>query len=203
MARKINVDFDKNSSLFGLFAIAIAVLAIGIVVAKTLFDVIQFNGRVLSKRNEVQSTIQQNIDNSEELLANYQQLSENNLGPEVLFQIMSTEYDFAGFTSIINAIAQSSNVELDKINSATSVESANEISQELNIQPTPFEISLTVRGGYDGIKTFVDNLQQSAQPLEILSLDIGGSNEELSADVRVNAYFQQRIGVEAGEEIVR
>ena len=91
---RIDFNLEKNSSLFGLFVIAVSVFAVGIVVAKTLLDVAQFNGRVLSERREVQGVIEKNLEAKDELITNFNKLSEDSLGPDVLFQILPSEYDF-------------------------------------------------------------------------------------------------------------
>ena len=103
----------------------------------------------------------------------------------------------------MNIIALNSGVKLTEIFSVDEVTSSIELSEELNVQPQPFEISVEIKGNYANIMQFIENLESAAQPIVVSSIEARGQNEDLIIEIQLNGYYQQKLGVEAGKETIR
>lgn len=206
-AKTTKQSLAGGSSIFGLFVAAFVILAIGVVASKALFDQISFQRRVINERNQVQDIIDANLLEVEVLQDNYRTLTTGFITTEVLFQILPPGFDFTNAAAIINEMVVSSGAKLDTIGLLESFDSEVEVDEEVSAaatsEPVPYQITVELQGNYTQIRAFIDNIQRAAQPIEINDIEISGTGNQLSVDMIITAYYQQKVGVRAGQEIIK
>lgn len=184
-----------KQQIFVGVVIAAIVVSLSLVLLKFLFDLWTYNGRVQSAQRETRSTLENNLETYEDLSDWYQILqsadgSIDDPDPEVVLVALPEEYDFPALASSVKKLADRSGVELTGFGGED--EEGNVPGPSPQPDPYEIEISVEVNGDYDDISEFVNVLDSSIRPFEVISMELSGSDESLNADIIMKTYFQPR-----------
>jgi Tfp pilus assembly protein PilO len=81
----------------------------------------------------------------------------------------------------------------------------SETAAQSSVNPEPVEISfsITVKGRYDDLQKFIDNLDRSIRPMKINSISISGSDNNISAELAMTTYYQPQASIDVEEKVVQ
>jgi len=65
-------------------------------------------------------------------------------------------------------------------------------AKQTSIEPQPIDIpfSMSVKGSYDSIKTFIGNLEKSTRPIKVTKVSMSGSEGSMQVDITGVTQYQ-------------
>ena len=107
----------------------------------------------------------------------------------IVLDALPSKYDFPALISSVSNILTD-----DKITSpsVTGTDESATIDSSATTNPQPQEIQLTVTGTgtYENVQAFVQDLERSIRPFDVVSLQLAGPQDSLIFTLTVNTYFQ-------------
>lgn len=168
-----------------VIAIACAVTAIVVVVSfvagRSLVKRLTFNAEVISKKTAAKNQLNENLANIPALKQNYQTVAARS---QLVLSSLPTSPDFTGLAGSIELITNLSGISLKSVTLGAVTPSADIDS------PAPFQFTVSTSGSYTGLLQFLQNIELSARPMRVDSVNITGSTEETTAIVIISSYYQ-------------
>jgi hypothetical protein len=203
MASKININIklDKaKSSVMTNLAIAMFLVVFGLVASKKLLGLYVYQNRVI---NTQKSSIA-NIVNDQKVASNVvvayknfvsQQIniiggtstgtgSTSGNNAKIILDALPQTYDFPATISSVQALLTVPGI---IVNSLTGTDSSTIVAQ--SAQPVPIPLSFSVSGSYANIQSLLSVLNRSVTPIDILSVDISGTDVYLTASITAQTYY--------------
>lgn len=197
---------DANQRMFVVIAISAVLAVFALMSVKFLIGEISYTTRVLSAKDKAASQLEQNVKNSEALIAQYKifaDSSQNVLGgskngaglldgpnDRIVLDSLPSKYDFPGLVSSIEKIIKGRGMALQNIN-GTDDEVANSAAQPTSDpQPVDMVFTFDASGNYQQIREVIADFQRSIRPFNIVKLTLTGSNNNMLLNLEGQTYFQ-------------
>ncbi len=185
----------RHLSTSGLIALLLVVATVGVVLSfvfsRQLVGDILFNNKVISAKNEVNTTLKQNLDAVPELKTNYQRLQQDGPKTSEILEALPTTEDFGPFSATMEALSARAGVQLLGITLEGTnlvVEGAEPVTSVSGPQPVNYRLSMT--GSYDKLVTVIKNLQLNNRPIRIQSISFSGEEPKILAEISITTYYQ-------------
>lgn len=213
----------KKVSTTNLVLLAALVAGISLVIlilaGRVLWKQITLNGRVISKKQAAEKQLKANIEAIPTLTQNYQSLDGTK---DTINNALPTKADFPALVAMMEAVAGTSGVELDSVSPSangsataspataaqvttnpTAVAAATSGVNTTVSEPTKTEFSVSIKGTYANITTFLTNLQLSARPVSYSSMKLSGTTADLTADLDLYSYYYAPTVLQDKTEVVK
>lgn len=140
------------------------------------------------------NTVFQNTSNVTNIIggkfdANPSAVPPNQDNARIVLNALPTTYDFAGLITSVAGILSSNAISGPSITgtdeSATAVTTASANPQEI-------EIKLTIggQGAYSNVQKVIKDLERSIRPFNVKSLELSGSNSNMTFSAELSTYYQ-------------
>lgn len=202
-SNKININIKLNkaqSSVMTNLAIAMFLVVFGLVASKKLLGLYVYQNRVIS----TQKTSIANIVNDQKVASNVvvayknfvsQQIniiggtstgtgSTSGNNAKIILDALPQTYDFPATISSVQALLTVPGI---IVNSLTGTDSSTVVTQ--SAQPVPIPLSFSVSGSYASVQSLLSVLNRSVTPIDILSVDISGTDAYLTASITAQTYY--------------
>lgn len=199
--------------MFVWVAVAASALSFCAATGQYLFVRWQHNNSVMVAKQKAADTLASNIDNAKNLIKEVDGLVADSALGEVktnpqdpntksVLDALPTTFDPAALaTSLQQVILSKSGVAIDSIS----------VPQELDVQsddskkavPQEMSFSFIISGSYENIKKALADIERTIRPINITSLNLAGSDNNLRAAVEATTYYQPPKSVEVGEESIK
>ena len=193
--KRIQID-KSNTKVLIYICLATVALIFALVAAQALWKQIQYQNKVLSLRNKAIDQLEKNKKATAQLQAQYvafDTASESIIGnsdanSKVVLNALPSKYDFPALATSLENLVNKSGVTLVSITGTDDQLNAKQSS----IEPQPVDIpfSLSVKGSYDSIKTFISNLEKSTRPMKITKISFSGSEGTMQVDIAAVTQYQ-------------
>jgi hypothetical protein len=197
----INIKLDKKkTNSVTLLALSSFILIFGLFTSKELFGFFLYQNRVISAQKSSIANIlgdQQVANNVENSYKNFVNQPSNIIGgsssgttpnsgnnAKIILDALPETYDFPALISSTQALINLSGV---TIQSLTGTDQSLSLIQ--STQPTPIPITFSVSGSYSSIQNFLSVLNRSVSPIDILSIDMSGTDANLNVTVTAQMYY--------------
>lgn len=199
--------------MFVWVAIAASALSFCAATGQYLFVRWQHNNSVLAAKQKAADTLTSNIDNAKNLIKEVDGLVADNAlslvktdpkdpNTKSVLDALPTTFDPAALaTSLQQVILNKSGVAIDSISVPQELDVRSEDSKKAIPQEMSF--SFIVSGSYENIKKALADIERTIRPINITSLNLAGSDNNLRAAVEATTYYQPPKSVEVGEESVK
>lgn len=203
MKNKLNIKIkiDKSQSkTIAYIAVASFLLVFGLFTSKTLFGLYIYQGRVITAQKTSISNIASDQKVANNVVTAYKQFVNQTIniigGPstgvgstagnnsKIILDALPQTYDFPATMSSMQALISIPGVIVDNL---TGVDNSLTVVQA--IQPTPIPVSFSVSGTYASIQTLLGDLNRSVMPLDILSIQLNGTDSYLTASISAQVYY--------------
>ncbi|MEX0934554.1 MAG: hypothetical protein WDZ42_02015 [Candidatus Saccharimonadales bacterium] len=199
------IDKIKSTMLISVI-VSVIVISFSLVFLKFLFDLWSYSGRVYSAQKDARDTLQTNIDAYEQLKPQFDILSSASGNPNspdagVVLDALPNVYDFPALAASMKKIADNSGVQLV---SFSGVDEEGTVPGP-SPNPVPYDIHfrIEVGGSYNDIQVFIDSLDLSIRPFEIVNIELFGSDDTLRADIRLKTYYQPTKNLNYPQRVVQ
>ena len=203
MANKININLklDKTKSrVVTHLAIATFLLVFGLLASKKLLSLYVYQGRVIDTQKTSIANIISDQKVADNVVTAYKSFvnqpiniiggtstgtgSTSGNNAKIILDALPQTYDFP---ATIASMQQLISVPGLIINSLTGTDDISAAVQ--SAQPTPIPISFSVSGPYATIQTLFNTLNKSVSPIDILSVQISGTDAYLTAAFSAQTYY--------------
>jgi len=197
---------DKANQKIVTVLIAGSMLSIfGLVGSRALIAQLKYQNRVISEKGKAADQLKKNVEAVDSLVTAYRAFDgaqESIIGtPErnskIVLDALPSKYDFPALATSLEKILQG--YQVGSI-TGTDDEVAQQSTGGSQVVEIPFEVSVTTN--YQGIQALVRDFERSIRPLHILSLDISGSDTQLSVLVKAKTYYQSDKRLEIGTKVI-
>lgn len=214
------VMIDKANARIVLFvSIAAFIVVFSLVATKTLASQAAYQNKVISTKRAAVNQLKSNVDSVNQLKTAYDAFTStsqnvlngdpNGTGPEdgnnaqIVLDALPSSYDFPGLTTSLETLLGDQNVKIDSISGTDDevAHSANTSSSAPQPVPIPFQVS--VEGDYNGVQRVVSAFGRSIRPMQLQTLDISGSNNNLVLSVTAQTYYQPAKSLKINKEVVQ
>lgn len=178
-----------SSTVLAIIAVSSVIITSSIVSMRFLWQQKTYNSRVISAKTEARNQLSSNIENLDKLSDQFSELNTSETtNAKTILHALPPSYDYAALASSIDSLASlsgvSSNTNIGEDTSSSALNFAT-ISQ-----PVEIPLSLDISGSYDGVKTYIGNLEKSIRPIHVQMITYSGTNGELQALIEATTYYQ-------------
>ncbi|MGD0284504.1 MAG: type 4a pilus biogenesis protein PilO [Candidatus Saccharimonadales bacterium] len=204
--KRLKLD-QTNTIIVVTISIAAIVAVFTIVASKTLLSQYSYQKRVISAESTSESLFKADATAANNLSSSYLSFissSTNVLGgsssgtgtndgnnAQIVLDALPSKYDYPGLLSSMEQVLSSNpNTTLSSIGGTD--EQLTQQSNQTSIHPSPVAMpfNFSVTGPYANVQTLIETLQRSIRPISIQTIDLSGSDAQLTASVTANTYYQ-------------
>ena len=194
-SKRLQID-KSNTKVLIYISLAVVALVFALVASFSLWKQIQYQNKVLSLRNKAADQLEKNKKATAQLQAQYvafDTASESIIGnsdanSKVVLNALPSKYDFPALATSLENLVGKSSVALVSITGTDDQLNAKQTS----IEPQPVDIpfSMSVKGSYDSIKTFISNLEKSTRPIKVTKISLSGTEGTMQVDIAAVTQYQ-------------
>ncbi|MBI4100965.1 type 4a pilus biogenesis protein PilO [Candidatus Microgenomates bacterium] len=190
-----------NSGLIAtLMIVCTVVVALSIVLSRTLLADVRFNNKVIKRKNQVNKTLEQNINSLPELQDNFQDLEKT--GPQAgdILKALPVSTNYAGLASEFESMAALSGTQL-----VTLALESEDTSESTGTVATPVEVAFraSATGSYQKLQQFLLHIETSGRPVRINSMSFSGSEPTVTVELGLTTYYQPLTVIGDTKETIR
>jgi len=216
----------STNNLIALATLVVAIMIVLLViVGRGFLKDITHNSTVIGKKQKAESQLKQNISALPGLTSAYQNLGSTK---DLIASALPTQSDFPGLVATMEAIAGTSGVSLQGVapqtaagtaiptaGAAAPTTSPSAAIQSINNStvsasggaadtgPQPYAFTITVKGSYTTIISFLSNLQLSARPIKVTDVQLSGTTPALSGTIIAQTYSYNPAVLQDKTEVVK
>lgn len=203
--KRLQID-KANAAILIAVSVAAFVVTFSVVAGRSLLQKRSFQSKIIEHKTAANNQLKDNLKKTEALVNSYKEFvgkPENVLGgnstgqgerdgdnAKIVLDALPSKYDFPALTTSLEKILADRNY---KINSITGTD--DEVAQSANqtsATPVPVEIpfQLVVGTNNDAFEDLLKTLEKSIRPIQIKSLSLTGSNNELQVTISGRTFYQ-------------
>ena len=203
------IKFDKsNSNLYLILIVSVVVTIFSLTSTKALLDQASYQRRVINARQATVKQLRANLQDAKSLAEQYTIFNggttnviggKNSNDPNVLppdgdnariiLNALPSNYDFPALISSMAKILADDQIGSPSVGGN---DQSAQIDSGSQTDTSPTAIPLTIGGtsDYSSIQKLVRDLERSTRPFDITSLQLRGSNDNMTLSLEMNTYFQ-------------
>lgn len=193
---------DKaKSTVLATMVVASIVVSFAIVTFNFLWDLRGYNSRLTAAKEGARDQLNENVTNAEALKNSFGIFEQGDVNSQEVLDALPSKYDFAAVITTMDSLAKRSGMLLTSF-------SGDDLSAEAvqtSIQPEAIEMpfSITVEGDYEDLQEFSETLQRSIRPFRVISMEISGNDENISADISMSTFYQPEASIDVEKETIQ
>lgn len=214
------VQINKaNTTMVVATAIAAFLLTFSLIAGRALLNKRSYQAKVISAKEKAVNQLRDNITATNSLVNSYKAFvstSSNVLGgnpagtgdkdgdnAKIVLDALPSQYDFPALASSLEKLMTDNGFKINAIG-GTDDEVAQQGKQSSATPETvemPFEFSATT--DINGSKNLFALMQRSIRPLKVKTVDISGSNSNLTVDITGISYYQPEKSLDIEMKVVK
>ncbi|HVX56649.1 MAG TPA: hypothetical protein VHA37_02860, partial [Candidatus Saccharimonadales bacterium] len=208
-----------NAQMVAVVAGASIVTVFCLVASKAVLGTNRYLAHVISKQKTAHQQLETNLANYNGLSKAYNKFDAaspniiggdrdgtgQNDGPNstIILDALPSTYDFPALTSSIEKILSDSGVQVTSISGTDDQISQQDNLSSPNPQPVDMPFSFTVtNASYASVAQLITKLQESIRPIQIDTLDITGSMNNMTVNLTAHTYYQPGKTVNVSQQVV-
>lgn len=209
-----------NTQMVIIVAVASFVTMFCLVASHAVFSQNRYQAKVISAKEKAHKQLQQNIENYNNLAVAYKAFDDaptNVIGgtkkgtgdndgsnSKIILDALPPTYDFPALTSSVEKILKDSHMKVTSITGTDDQINQQNNTSSANPQPVSIPFTFTVsNASYSSVSHLMSKLQESIRPIQISTLDISGSQNNMTVTVSAQTYFQPAKNVSITKEVVK
>lgn len=222
--KKIKLD-KAQATTAGTIAAASFVIVFCLFAIKGLVSQYQYQSRVTSAQQTTVNQLNGDTTAATQLISSYKTFvnkSPNIIGgsttgtgaqsgnnAKIILDALPSSYDFPALVTSIGNILSSDGVTVKSIGgtdtSATVATGVPVVGKAIapisGAVPIPFTVSVT--GSYASIQTLINSFQNSVRPISIQTVNLTGTDSNLTADIAAVTYYKNGTGLSLTKETIK
>lgn len=205
------VQIDKTqSTMLAVITGATIITIFCLMSAKALLAQAAYQRRVVNANHAAVKQLQANVNNAKQLVTQYNQVFEGNspsniIGGQndssnsavppngdnarIVLDALPSKYDFPALLSSVSKVLNADGITAASV---TGTDESATIKDDSGPNPQPQQIQLMVggTGSYAQVQTFVQDLERSIRPFDVVKLSLSGPQNQLNFAMTLNTYYQ-------------
>ena len=204
-----HVQIDKAHFQMVLMVSAATVAVVfALFASQALFKQISYQNKVISLRSKADKVLEANVKSAQTLENSYNAfadstesvLGNNDNNAKIVLDALPSKYDFPAVVSSLSYLAKISGVSLSDVSGTDLELTAEQQSATPKLVEIPFDV--TVKGSYQSVQKFVENMQKSIRPFQIVRTDFKGNDTDMTLTVSAKTFYQPEKLLQLKEEVV-
>lgn len=209
-----------NAQMVGIVAAGAFITIFCLMASKAVLSTNRYQSRVINKQEAAHQQLLDNISNYNNLSQAYNKFDSASVnvigghkdgnGPndgsnsKIILDALPSTYDFPALTASIEKILAGSGL---KVSSITGTD--EQLTQQTNVsstnpQPVKMPFGFTISGAsYSSVALLISRLQTSIRPMQIDTMDLSGSVNNMTVTVTAHTYYQPGKKVNITQEAVQ
>lgn len=200
-------QLSNNNLLIVLLLVTLLVIGGAVLVGKVLITDIVRNTKVLSAQSTANKNLDADLNAAPQLVDQYGQLSSS---ASILADALPTTQDFSGLLVELEAMAGSAGITLKSVAPSQTVAVAIDgttptTTTKAGSVPTPQNLAFTVSvaGNYASLQKLFDAFEKSARPMRVTGAQLSGSGSQLTAELTMTTYYQDKAQLPFSKETIK
>jgi len=192
-----------NNLIIVLVLVTLLVVGITALVSKSLGGSIARDTKVVSAKAKAEKQLKENLVNAPKLVDAYQAMGAQGV---VLSDALPTTSDLPSLLVAYENIASQSGLTLKSIGVDTVTASTLPASAEAGSfvpTPKPYNFIFAFDGSYAGLGKLLAAMELNARPTRVTNVTLQGTGSELSGNVSVETYLQDKAELPIGTETIK
>ncbi len=217
-AKRALID-KTNTAIVVVVSVAAFLAVFSLVATKTLISQAAYQNRVIGAKRDAVNQLKTDLSAVKELNKSYDAFNatpKNAIGgnpsgtaqqdgsnSRIVLDALPSTYDFPALTTSLETLLSGQNVKINTI-AGTDDEVAQSGNQS-SASPVPIAIpfQLSVTANYDSIKNVVSAFERSIRPIQLTTLDLSGSQSNLTLAVDAQTYYQPAKSLTINTKVVK
>lgn len=208
-----------NAQVVLIVAAAAFVTVFCLVAAQATWSQNQYQARVIKDKEKARDQLNDNIEAFDQLVKSYKSFNDaspNAIGgnpkgqagndgnnSKIILNALPSAYDFPALVSSVEKVLKQSGLKVSNITGID--EGANQTAAGTS---TPKEVeipfSFAVEGAsYNAIQQLTEKLEKSTRPIIVDTVDLSGSNSNMTATVTAHTYYQPATSLQITKKVVK
>lgn len=200
--KRLQIEKSKRTVLMAVVGASV-VISLSVMTAKFLWDLGRYYSRVVSAKEDARGVLRQNLANVESLKQKFAQFEDptDDITSKTVLDALPSVYDFPALVTSLDSIAKRSGVSVTAVTGEDLGDAAAKTASDP--QPVAMPLSLSIKGDYESLAKFIDNLHRSIRPFKISNIEIRGSDESISAEISLETNYQPAVLLDVEKETIR
>jgi Tfp pilus assembly protein PilO len=197
---------QANKKILVMTSVAAFLVVFSLVAAKILVGQIAYQNKVISHEKLAQTQLETDLGARTSLVNSYQAFintpqnvlggnpsgtgSQDGSNSKIVLDALPSTYDFPALASTLEALIKSQNLQISSITGTD--EELTEQDNQSSASPVPVAMpfSFSVNGSYQDVQNLISIMQASIRPIQIQTIDISGSQSDMTATIAAQTYYQ-------------
>lgn len=216
--KRLLID-QANARIVVYVSVAAFILVFSLVAVKTLVSQAAYQNRVIGAKRIAVAQLKTDITATVRLKASYNAFigtpqnaiggnptgtgSQDGNNTKIVLDALPSSYDFPGLTTSLENLLNSQSIKIDSI-TGTDDEVAQGGNQTSAVpKPSAMPFSVSVEGDYQSMQNVVNVFEHSIRPIQVQTLNLTGSNGQLTMTVTAQTYYQPAKSLNINKEVVK
>jgi len=209
-----------NAQMVAVVGIASFVTVFCLVASQAVWSQTRYQARVTSAEEKAHKQLQDNLAASDQLVDSYKNFtssSTNVIGghssgtadndgnnAKIVLDALPSAYDFPAVTSSIEKILNTGNFHISNVSGTDDQLNQQNNTSSPTPQPVNMPFSFSVTGAnYNAVQQLIATLQKSIRPIQIDTINLTGSANNLTVTVNAHTYYQPGQSVNITKQVVK
>jgi len=207
-----------NNFVLMVVAITSIVTVFSLVSIKELLSQSSYHKKVLSEKRKAVSQLKTNLDAVKGLMTQYDVFAQGNPnliggqgGPgspegdnaKIVLDALPSQYDFPALISSLEKIVKNVNVAPQSISGTDQDQGSDTVVSSGTPSSISMPFSVEVLSSYAGTLALVSDFERSIRPIDITSLELSGSADNMHMTLQATTYYQPAVKFDVGQKEVR
>ena len=208
-----------NARIVAYVSVAAFILVFSLVATKTLISQAAYQNKVIGVKRKAVDQLKSDIAATDQLKTAYKAFNgtaknvldgnptggspQDGNNAKIVLDALPSSYDFPGLTTSLEALLGGQHVKITSI-TGTDDELAQGTNQTSSTpKPVAIPFSTVTEGSYADTQNVIKAYEKSIRPMQILTLDIGGSKEQLTLSISAQTYYQPAKSLNINKQVVK
>ncbi len=200
---KAGAKLNDNNYIIVILLISLVVMGITAIVGKSLVTTVIRDTKVMAKKDAADKQLGKNLVTSVDLINNYRALNEKQ---KLIDTSLPNTRDFSGLIAMLEKMSGSAGITLKGVTpsvlGASALSATAPTAAGATVQKTLL-FSVSVAGSYASLSAFLEAAEHASRPIRVTSIQIAGSGSQLTAEINMTTYYQDKASIPIKMEEVK
>lgn len=217
-SKQLQID-KANVQIVTAVAVAVFFAIFALIGTKAMVAQLQYQSKLISKKQLAKDTLDENIKNTEKLVNAYQAfiaepanaIGGNTTGEgdrdgnnaRIVLDALPSKYDYPALATSVQKMLTQPGSTIDSITGID--DEVNQAANQKNAHPQPVDMPFeaTVSTNYATLLNILLTLEHSIRPIQMQSLSITAADKSIKLTIKANTYYQPEKILEIKKEVVK